>query len=156
MKPEFDAAAAAGKVSGCAMARRERPSVTPAAHVEMHDRQGGAQRVAVAGPAAPPAAENCTPSSLPADPVPSTKSAPQAAGAPDGVQPATERPTQPKNAPARANDPALRVGAVAPAEPAQAAPKVSAEPPRKNADDDLGIPDFLRRHPPPGPDRQAA
>jgi hypothetical protein len=159
MKPEFDAAAAAGKVSGSTMAQRERPSVASAAHVETLDRQGGAQRVAVAGPAAPPAAENCTPSSLPADPVTSTKNAPQAAAAADCREGADEQTPRTKNAPAdsaAADDPALRVDAVVPVEPAPAAPKVATKAPTQNADDDLSIPEFLRRDNQPDQKRQAA
>jgi hypothetical protein len=126
MKPEFDAAAAAGKVSG-------------------YDRQ----RVA-AGPAAPPAPEN---------PVTSIKNAPQAAAAADCHEGADEQTPRTKSAPADsagASDPALRVDTVAPIEPAPSAPKAVAEAPTQNVDDDLSIPEFLRREEQPGQNRKAA
>ena len=64
----------------------------------------------------------------------------------------------PVNAPAdspRTNERPVQVDAVAPVEPAPPAPKVAAEAPVEG-DDDLSIPEFLRRKDQPGQKRQAA
>ena len=80
--------------------------------------------------------------------VDATKNEPQLAAVEDHDEGAAEPQPRTKNAPAdsvRANEPALHVDAPTPLVPEPQESKIVAAPSAQNADDALGIPDFLRR-----------
>jgi hypothetical protein len=88
-----------------------------------------------------------------------TENTPQAPVVPDRGGSAAEPAHPTKNASAdspRANKPPFNLDAIAPVEPVPPAPKVTAEPLPKNADDDLSIPEFLQREEQPAQNRKAA